>query len=109
MPGCCSRTINNMPASAGTAAASGVDGSIQFATAGALNSDAANLFWNDTTNRMGLGTSTPTQLLDVNGEALIDGPLNLGPSAIYRMREFGGNLVTEKFVAGVWVVRVTIP
>lgn len=40
-------------------AASGADGSIQFATSGTLDSDNANLFWDNATKNLGIGTNTP--------------------------------------------------
>jgi len=42
---------------------SGVAGSIQFSDGSAFSSDATNLFWDNTNKRLGLGTSSPTQLL----------------------------------------------
>ena len=38
---------------------SGVAGAIQFSAGSAFNSDASNLFWDDTNNRLGVGTNTP--------------------------------------------------
>jgi hypothetical protein len=35
---------------------------------GALSQDNANLFWDDSSNRLGLGTSSPSSTLDVDGE-----------------------------------------
>jgi hypothetical protein len=46
---------------------SGVSGAIQFSNGSAFASDAANLFWDDTNNRLGVGTNTPTRNLQVNG------------------------------------------
>ena len=47
---------------------SGVAGAIQFSNGSAFASDAANLFWDDTNNRLGVGTNAPTQALDVVGQ-----------------------------------------
>jgi hypothetical protein len=38
---------------------SGVSGAIQFTNGSAFASDATNLFWDDTNNRLGVGTDTP--------------------------------------------------
>ena len=42
-----------------TANPSGVSGAIQFSNGSAFASDAANLFWDDTNNRLGVGTNVP--------------------------------------------------
>jgi hypothetical protein len=44
---------------------SGVAGAIQFSNGSAFASDAANLFWDDTNNRLGIGTNAPSALLNV--------------------------------------------
>jgi hypothetical protein len=46
---------------------SGVSGAIQFSNGSAFASDAANLFWDDTNNRLGIGTNTPTAPLTIKG------------------------------------------
>jgi hypothetical protein len=46
---------------------SGVSGAIQFSDGSAFASDAANLFWDDTNNRLGVGTNTPAQRLSIKG------------------------------------------
>lgn len=49
-------------------------GSVLFAgTSGVLAQNNANLFWDDTNNRLGIGTATPTLPLDVVGEAKVNG------------------------------------
>jgi hypothetical protein len=48
---------------------SGVSGAIQFSDGSAFASDAANLFWDDTNNRLGIGTNAPTNLLHVSNTA----------------------------------------
>jgi len=44
---------------------SGVAGAIQFSAGSAFNSDAANLFWDDTNNRLGIGTNAPAYTFDL--------------------------------------------
>jgi hypothetical protein len=46
---------------------SGVSGAIQFSNGSAFASDAANFFWDDTNNRLGIGTNAPTSALDLRG------------------------------------------
>jgi hypothetical protein len=46
---------------------SGVSGAIQFSDGSAFSSDAANLFWDDANNRLGIGTNAPTREIDVVG------------------------------------------
>jgi hypothetical protein len=43
-----------------SATPSGVSGAIQFSNGSAFASDAANLFWDDTNNRLGVGTNAPS-------------------------------------------------
>jgi hypothetical protein len=47
---------------------SGVAGAIQFSNGSAFASDATNLFWDDTNNRLGIGTNAPTEALEVVGQ-----------------------------------------
>lgn len=56
---------------ASAAAASGVDGAVQFASGGTFASDANNFYWDDTNNRLGIGTNTPTVSLDVVGDTFV--------------------------------------
>jgi hypothetical protein len=46
---------------------SGVSGAIQFSNGSAFASDATNLFWDDTNNRLGVGTNAPAQRLSIKG------------------------------------------
>lgn len=49
-------------------------GSVIFAgTGGALAQNNANLFWDNTNARLGLGTAAPARLLDVNGTSIVRG------------------------------------
>ena len=52
---------------------SGVSGAIQFSDGSAFASDAANLFWDDTNNRLGIGTNAPNSLLNVIGSGSVSG------------------------------------
>lgn len=51
---------------AASAAANGSDGAVQFASGGTFSSDDANLHWDDTNNRLGVGTNSPTTALDIS-------------------------------------------
>ena len=46
---------------------SGVSGAIQFSNGSAFASDATNFFWDDTNNRLGIGTNAPTAKIDITG------------------------------------------
>jgi hypothetical protein len=48
---------------------SGVSGAIQFSNGSAFASDAANLFWDDTNKRLGIGTNVPTSKLTITDGA----------------------------------------
>jgi hypothetical protein len=50
-----------------SASPSGVAGAIQFSNGSAFSSDAANLFFDDTNNRLGIGTNAPATTLQVGG------------------------------------------
>jgi hypothetical protein len=59
-------------------------GSIPFATtSGYLAQDNSNFFWDDTNNRLGIGTATPAVALDVNGAINVRGGVTEGVN-IYR-------------------------
>jgi hypothetical protein len=50
-----------------SATPAGVAGAIQFSDGSAFASDAANLFWDDTNNRLGVGTNAPTATTHIVG------------------------------------------
>lgn len=57
-------------------------GSVLFAGAsGLLSQDNANLFWDDTNNRLGIATATPTEKLHVVGNARVSTFLGVGGAA----------------------------
>ena len=53
--------------SSGGGSPSGVSGAIQFSDGSAFASDAANLFWDDTNNRLGVGTNAPSATTHIKG------------------------------------------
>lgn len=71
-------------------------GSVIFASAtGTLTQDNANLFWDDTTNRLGIGTTGPTTGIEVNGTSDAAASLrilNTSTSADIRFGVYGAGL-----------------
>jgi hypothetical protein len=53
----------NITISGGGGSPSGVSGAIQFSDGSSFASDAANLFWDDTNNRLGIGTNAPSAVV----------------------------------------------
>jgi hypothetical protein len=52
---------------------SGVAGAIQFSNGSAFASDASNFFWDDTNNRLGVGTNAPTEKITAQTSSAADG------------------------------------
>jgi hypothetical protein len=52
---------------------SGVSGAIQFSNGSAFASDAANLFWDDSNNRLGVGTNAPAHSLSIETGSAFSG------------------------------------
>jgi hypothetical protein len=84
-------TIGSTPITAGTV------GRVLFEGTGNVIQESGNLFWDQTNNRLGIGTSIPTSTLDVNGQIQSNLGLNLdktsGQTQIY-FRE-NGTLKTQ--------------
>ncbi len=59
-------------ANGGTNATSFTQGSVIFMGATAFSQDNSNLFWDATNNRLGIGTTTPTDTLDIIGSLDVD-------------------------------------
>ena len=80
-------------------------GSVVFAGAsGVYSQDNANFFWDDTNNRLGVGTSAPDTLLHVLGAATTDGSISyvqqLTATTAYNASPLVGTQVSLKYNAG---------
>jgi hypothetical protein len=78
---------------------SGVAGAIQFSAGSAFNSDAANLFWDDTNNRLGVGTDSPSATAHFKSSGTTGATnsfiiQNSGGANLFRVRD-DGNLFCE--------------
>jgi hypothetical protein len=61
----------------------GTQGTIQFAgTSNTFSGNNSNLFWNTSTNRLGIGTNSPGSLVDIHGSANIQNQLSVGGALI---------------------------
>lgn len=56
-------------------------GTVLFTGAGGYISQSGNLYWDNSTSRLGILTSTPSYALDVNAQAWIESDLAVGPNA----------------------------
>jgi hypothetical protein len=63
---------------------SGVAGAIQFSNGSAFASDASNLFWDDTNNRLGVGTNAPSAVVHAIGAS------DTNSSIIFRGQNLSG-------------------
>lgn len=83
-------------------------GSVAFAgVSGVYTQDNANFFWDDTNNRLGIGTATPASTLSVTGNATVSGTLGvtgvatLGNGSVASTQTAGDNtnkIATTAFV-----------
>lgn len=60
-----------------TAITSGTVGRVLFEGTGNVVQESANLFWDNTNGRLGLGTASPTQRLEVNGQTILRDAITL--------------------------------
>jgi len=72
----------------GSVAAAGSDSQLQYNNSGSFGG-ASRLYYNDTTNRVGIGTSSPAYDLDVSGSARVQdrlrvGAINSGNGVVYQ-------------------------
>jgi len=74
----------------GGAITSATVGSVLFAgTSGVLQQDNSNLFWDDTNNRLGIGTNAPSARLQVSGNTLVENSYN-GATTLSITNAFNG-------------------
>lgn len=66
----------------GTGANSFTSGSLLFSNGTSITQDNSNLFWDDTNNRLGIGTSSPSSALDVAGNARVESLTSTADSSI---------------------------
>ena len=83
-----------------TANPSGVAGAIQFSNGSAFASDAANLFWDDTNNRLGVGTNAPTNTFEIASTSA--SPFKVATTAGYFRSSYkaGGSTGLFDFIDG---------
>ncbi len=81
-------SAGTMPVSkGGTGNSSYTNGSILFSDGTNIIQNNSKIFWDNTNNRLGIGTNTPNSTLDVNGNINVSGKINvIDPS---------GNVVTK--------------
>ena len=68
--------VNSTPITGGTV------GRVLFQGAGNVLQQSGNLFWDATNNRLGIGTTSPANTLDVNGTARVSGTTTITPAAL---------------------------
>ncbi len=70
--------ISYLSAASSTAAIPLQNGSVIFAgSAGVLSSNNSKFYWDNTNERLGIGTSTPSSKLDVTGDVSVTGKLKI--------------------------------
>ena len=86
----------------GGAITSATQGSILFAgTSGVLAQNNANFFWDDSTNRLGIGTATPAAALHVAGTSTIFGTGEGATPSAFTLRgaaATGSNIIGGNFI-----------
>jgi hypothetical protein len=84
---------------------SGVAGAIQFSNGSAFASDASNLFWDDTNNRLGVGTNAPSARVDIKGVGATSATTSLlvqnsAGTELFKVRDDGAVNMASSFTAG---------
>lgn len=85
----------------GTGASSFTAGSLLFSNGTTITQDNSNLFWDDTNNRLGIGTSSPASTLDVSGNAKVTSLTSTADSIINSLNiGLGGGSVVDNTAVG---------
>ena len=81
-------------------------GSVLFSNGTTIAQNNANLFWDNTNSRLGIGTATPTTVLDVNGTSRLNGLSSINGAgvantalAVYGNGNGGGNYLFRMYDA----------
>ncbi|MCD4756607.1 tail fiber domain-containing protein [bacterium] len=81
-------------------------GSLLFTSGSAVTEDNANLFWDDATNRLGIGTSTPGESLEVAGNIYVNAgqvlinPIDAWENPLQVYESVGGDVAVSIQVNG---------
>lgn len=77
-------------------------GAVVFAGAsGVYSQDPTQLFWDNTNNRLGIGTSSPSQTLSVSGNSIVTGTSYFADSQYYSL--ISGTTAYMNFGSGAWI------
>lgn len=77
-------------------------GSVLFSNGTTIAQDNANFFWDDTNNRLGIGTASTTAKLNVNGDVLLFGVGNAGRLTLTDTAVGGASItINPQFSTGV--------
>ena len=83
-----------------SASPAGSSGAIQFNNSGSFGADSSNLFWDDTNNRIGLGTNAPTSDLHIsasgNNPLLVETSYGTGLVNVMTLMSQGNTALTMK-------------
>jgi hypothetical protein len=81
-------------------------GSVLFSNGTTIAQDNANFFWDDTNNRLGIGTTSPSGTLNVKGDIISDTNINASGAFYNQIRKSRGtiasptNIITGDDVGG---------
>lgn len=94
-------TVASSPTHVGLTLSGLTQGSVLFAGAsGVISQDNSNLFWDDTNNRLGIGTNTPSKILTVYRSGA-ESEFRLGGTAASSNAKFsmhGGGVATNNYL-----------